>query len=90
MLWTYTAQDGYIYPLWRSVMRPPLCSSRRTWISSRYEKSSAIERHGGRYVVKTGQSVFQAEQAVNAGGPRAAKQIGRMVGIDVPVEAMRR
>jgi sarcosine oxidase subunit beta len=48
-----------------------------------------IERSDDRYSVRTVRGVFEAERVVDAGGPRGAAEVGAMVGVEVPVMAVR-
>jgi sarcosine oxidase, subunit beta len=48
-----------------------------------------IEHSGERFSVRTTRGTFEAEKVVNAGGPRGARNVGAMVGLDVPVMAVR-
>ena len=48
-----------------------------------------IEERGGRYSVETARGTFEAERVVDAGGPRGTRRVGAMVGLEVPVMAVR-
>jgi sarcosine oxidase subunit beta len=48
-----------------------------------------IEHIGERFSVRTTRGTFEAEKVVSAGGPRGARNLGAMVGLDVPVMAVR-
>ncbi len=86
---TYTAQDGYVHP--------PVAARNATYCVLLAENIDlfemcevfGIERHDSHYAVETARGVFEAERVVNAGGPRGAREVGAMVGINVPVEAVR-
>jgi sarcosine oxidase subunit beta len=48
-----------------------------------------VEERSGRYRVETVRGTFEAERVVDAGGPRGARYVGAMVGVEVPVMAVR-
>ena len=48
-----------------------------------------IERSGEHFLVKTTRGAFEAERVVDAGGPRGARNLATMVGVEVPVMAVR-
>ena len=86
---TYTSDDGYVHP--------PVAARNATYAVLAEEavdlfemcEVRSIEERGGRYVVDTTLGEFEAERVVDAGGPRGAHEIGAMVGLEVPVMAVR-
>ncbi|MDQ2672880.1 MAG: FAD-binding oxidoreductase, partial [Actinomycetota bacterium] len=86
---TYTPDDGYVHP--------PIAARNATYAALRSEAVDLfemcevrdIEHRGGRFSVRTTCGTFEAERVVNAGGPRGARNVGAMVGLDVPVMAVR-
>ena len=86
---TYTPDDGYVHP--------PIAARNATYAALRSEAVDLfemcevldIERRGERFSVRTTRGTFEAERVVNAGGPRGARNVGAMVGLDVPVMAVR-
>ena len=87
---TYTPTDGYVSP--QIAARNATCavfsSSDSVDLFEMCEVSS-IERRGGRYSLETVRGTFEAERVVDAGGPRGAREVGAMVGVEVPVMAVR-
>jgi sarcosine oxidase subunit beta len=86
---TYTADDGYVHP--------PVAARNATIAVlgdhgvDLFEMCEVlgVEERGGRYVVESARGTFEAERVVDAGGPRGARDIGGMVGVEVPVMAVR-
>jgi sarcosine oxidase subunit beta len=86
---TYTPDDGYVHP--------PIAARNATYAVMRSEAVELfemcevrhIEQNDGRYSVYTTRGTFEAERLVDAGGPRGARDVGAMVGLDVPVMAVR-
>jgi sarcosine oxidase, subunit beta len=86
---TYTPDDGYVHP--------PIAARNATYAVMRseavdlFEKCEVrhIEQNDGRFSVHTTRGTFEAERVVDAGGPRGARDVGAMVGVDVPVMAVR-
>jgi len=86
---TYTPDDGYVHP--------PIAARNATYAVMRSETVDLfemcdvrhIEQNDGRYSVYTTRGTFEAERVVDAGGPRGARDVGAMVGLDVPVMAVR-
>src|SRR5215213_3826020 len=86
---TYTPDDGYVHP--------PIAARNATYAAVRSEavdlfemcEARDIEHSGERFSVRTTRGTFEAEKVVNAGGPRGARNVGAMVGLDVPVMAVR-
>src|SRR5215211_2212313 len=86
---TYTPDDGYVHP--------PIAARNATYAVMRSETVDLfemcdvrhIEQNDGRYSVYTTRGTFEAEWVVDAGGPRGARDVGWMVGIEVPVMAVR-
>jgi len=86
---TYTADDGYVHP--------PIAARNATFAVKLTEEVDlfemcevrGIERDGGRYTVRTSRGDFEAERVVDAGGPRGVADVGGMVGVEVPVMAVR-
>jgi sarcosine oxidase, subunit beta len=86
---TYTSDDGYVHP--------PIAARNATFAVRESEdvdlfemcEVRGIERNGDRYSVRTSRGDFEAERVVDAGGPRGAAEVGAMVGLEVPVMAVR-
>src|ERR687894_766534 len=86
---TYTSDDGYVHP--------PIVARNATFAVKLSEgldlfemcEVRGIERSGDRYSVRSARGDFEAERVVNAGGPRGAAEVGAMVGVEVPVMAVR-
>src|SRR5918997_5709617 len=86
---TYTPDDGYVHP--------PVAARNATYAALLGDAVDLFEmcevkgvgHKGERYSVETVRGAFEAERVVNAGGPRGARDIGRMVGVEVPVMAVR-
>src|SRR5215207_9785058 len=86
---TYTADDGYVHP--------PVVARNATFavlgddavdLFEMYEVTG-VGQKGWRYVIESARGTFEAERVVDAGGPRGARDIGGMVGVEVPVMAVR-
>ncbi len=86
---TYTPDDGYVHP--PIVARNITVAAARAPSVDLFERCvvEGIERIGGAYRVRTTRGTFEAERVLDAGGPRGARAIGAMVGVDVPVMASR-
>ncbi|MGH3147069.1 MAG: NAD(P)/FAD-dependent oxidoreductase [Rubrobacter sp.] len=86
---TYTSDDGYVHP--PVAARNATCAVLAEDLVDLYEGCEVlgIEGRGGRYVVESVRGTFEAERVVDAGGPRGAHEVGTMVGLDVPVMAVR-
>jgi sarcosine oxidase, subunit beta len=86
---TYTSDDGYVHP--------PIAARNATFAVKLSEDLDLfemcevrdIERSGDRYSVRTARGDFEAERVVDAGGPRGAAEVGAMLGVEVPVMAVR-
>jgi glycine/D-amino acid oxidase-like deaminating enzyme len=86
---TYTADDGYVHP--------PVAARNATFAVhgdhavDLFEMCEVlgVEVRGERYVIESARGTFEAERVVDAGGPRGARDIGGMVGVEVPVMAVR-
>ena len=86
---TYTSDDGYVHP--------PIAARNATFAVRLSEEVDlfemcevlGIERRGDRYSVRTARGAFEGERVVDAGGPRGAAEVGAMVGVEVPVMAVR-
>jgi len=86
---TYTPDDGYVHP--------PVAARNATSAVlgddgvDLFEmcEVSGVDQKGDRYTVESVRGTFEAERVVDAGGPRGAREIGRMVGVEVPVMAVR-
>jgi sarcosine oxidase subunit beta len=86
---TYTADDGYVHP--------PVAARNATYAALSEDAVDlfemcevlGVESRGGRFAVETVRGVFEAERVVDAGGPRGAHAVGAMVGLEVPVMAVR-
>lgn len=86
---TYTADDGYVHP--PIVARNITYAAMRAPAIDLLEKCEVerIERTGTMYRVHTTRGEFEAPCVLDAGGPRGAKTIGAMLGVEVPVAAAR-
>jgi sarcosine oxidase, subunit beta len=86
---TYTANDGYVHP--------PIAARNATYAVHSEDgidlfemcKVLGVEDRGDHYAVETARGTFGAERVVDAGGPRGAHEVGAMVGLEVPVMAVR-
>jgi sarcosine oxidase, subunit beta len=86
---TYTPDDGYVHP--------PVAARNATSAVlgddgvDLFEmcEVSGVDQKGARYTLESVRGTFEAERVVDAGGPRGAREIGRMVGVEVPVMAVR-
>jgi sarcosine oxidase, subunit beta len=86
---TYTPDDGYVHP--------PVATRNATSAVlgddgvDLFEmcEVSGIDQKGDRYTLESVRGTFEAERVVDAGGPRGAREIGWMVGVEVPVMAVR-
>jgi sarcosine oxidase subunit beta len=86
---TYTPDDGYVHP--------PVAARNATSAVlgddgvDLFEmcEVSGVDQKGDRYTLKSVRGTFEAERVVDAGGPRGAREIGQMVGVEVPVMAVR-
>ncbi len=86
---TYTPDDGYVHP--------PVAARNATYAALAEEtvdlfemcEVRSIEESSGRYSLDTTRGTFEAERVVDAGGPRGAREVGELVGLDVPVMAVR-
>jgi sarcosine oxidase subunit beta len=86
---TYTPDDGYV--------QPPIVARNITYAALRsesidlFEKCavSAITCAGRVFRVETARGQLETERILDAGGPRGARTIGAMLGVDVPVAAAR-
>ncbi len=86
---TYTPDDGYVHP--------PIVARNITFAAAReptidlFEQCTVegIERTGSAYRVRTTRGIFETERVLDAGGPRGARKIGAMIGVEVPVSAAR-
>jgi len=86
---TYTPDDGYVHP--QVAVRNATCAVLFDDAVDLFEmcEVTGVGQKGGRYSVETVQGTFEAERVVDAGGPRGARDVGRMVGVEVPVMAVR-
>jgi len=75
--------DGYVDPNGLTQALAKGARSRGAEIL-RHTGVTAIERSGTRWLVKTSQGEIRADIVVNAAG-QWAKQVGRMVGLDLPI-----
>jgi sarcosine oxidase, subunit beta len=86
---TYTPDDGYVHP--PVAARNATCAVLGDDAVDLFEMCEVwgVEDSSGRYRVETVQGTFEAERVVDAGGPRGARYVGAMVGVEVPVMAVR-
>ena len=85
---TYTSTDGYVNP--QIAARNATCAVLSSDSVDLFEMCEvrSIEERNGRYALETVCGTFEAERVVDAGGPRGAR-VGAMVGVEVPVMAVR-
>jgi sarcosine oxidase subunit beta len=85
---TYTPDDGFVYPaiVARNITHAVLKAGVTLFEECEVQ---AIEPLSSGYRVQTTRGTFEAERVVDAAGPRGARRIGAMLGIDVPVSAAR-
>ncbi len=85
---TYTPDEGFVYP--HIVARNITYAVLRAGVAL-FEECTVeeIEPLSSGYRVHTSRGTFEAERVVNAAGPRGARRIGELVGIEVPVLAAR-
>jgi sarcosine oxidase subunit beta len=86
---TYTADDGYVHPPIAARNATYAVLSREAIDLFEMREVLGIEERGDRYAVETGRGTFEAERIVDAGGPRGAREVGAMVGVEVSVMAVR-
>jgi sarcosine oxidase subunit beta len=86
---TYTPTDGYVNPA--IAARNATFAAHASPSVDLFEMCEVfgVERGNGGFRVETARGTFEAERVVNAGGPRGSKRVGDMLGIEVPVEAVR-
>jgi sarcosine oxidase subunit beta len=86
---TYTADDGYVHP--PVAARNATCAVLGDDAVDLFEmcEVTGVGQKGDHYSVESTCGTFEAERVVNAGGPRGARDIGGMVGVEVPVMAVR-
>lgn len=86
---TYAAHDGYVQP--PIVARNITLAVARAAAVDLFETCpvEGIEERSGRYTVRTPRGELETERVVDAGGPRGARAIGRMLDVTVPVSAAR-
>ena len=86
---TYASTDGYVSP--QIAARNATCAVLGSEAVDLYEMCEVgrIEEKGGHYLLETTRGTFEAERVVNAGGPRGARRVGALVGLEVPVMAVR-
>jgi sarcosine oxidase, subunit beta len=86
---TYTPDDGYVHP--PVAARNATCAVLGDDAVDLFEmcEVTSVGPKGDRYTLESARGTFGAERVVDAGGPRGARDIGRMVGIEVPVMAVR-
>jgi sarcosine oxidase, subunit beta len=85
---TFTPDDGNVHP--------PIAARNITIGATRagvelFERCpvEAIDQIGGTFYVHSALGDFEAETVVDAGGPRGARAVGKMLEIEVPVSAAR-
>src|ERR671913_1941439 len=81
---TYTADDGYVHP--PVAARNATCAVLFDDAVHLFEicEVTGVEERGDHYSVESACGVFEAERVVDAGGPRGARDVGGMVGGEVP------
>lgn len=86
---TYTPTDGYVHP--PIAARNATCAVLAADTVDLFEMCEVkeIKPHRDYYAVETTRGSFEAERIVDAGGPRGARDLGNMIGVDVPVMAVR-
>jgi sarcosine oxidase, subunit beta len=86
---TYTPDDGYVHP--------PIAARNITVALAKHAGIEIFERctveeideHAGVYQLHTSRGTIQSEIVVNAGGPRGARALGKLLEVEVPVSAAR-
>src|SRR5215204_3608192 len=86
---TYTPDDGYVHP--PIAARNATCAVLGDAAVDLFEmcEVTGVGQKGDHYSVESARGTFEAERVVDAGGPRGARDIGGMVGVEVPVMAVR-
>jgi sarcosine oxidase, subunit beta len=86
---TYTTDDGYVHP--PVAARNATCAVLGDDAVDLFEmcEVTRVGRKGDHYSLESACGTFEAERVVDAGGPRGARDIGGMVGVEVPVMAVR-
>src|SRR5688500_16716354 len=86
---TYTADDGYVHP--PVAARNATCAVLGDDAVDLFEMCGVlgVEEQSGRYALESTRGNYEAERVVDAGGPRGARDVGGMVGVEVPVMAVR-
>jgi sarcosine oxidase, subunit beta len=86
---TYTRDDGYVHP--PVAARNATCAVLDDNAVDLFEmcEVAGIGQKDDRYYVESACGTFEAERVVDAGGPRGARDVGGMVGVEVPVMAVR-
>jgi sarcosine oxidase, subunit beta len=86
---TYTADDGYVHP--PVAARNATCAVLGDDAVDLFEmcEVTGVGQKGDHYSVESACGTFEAERVVDAGGPRGARDVGVMVGVEVPVMAVR-
>jgi len=86
---TYTTDDGYVHP--PVAARNATCAMLGDDAVDLFEmcEVTGVGQKGDRYTVESTRGTFEAERVVDAGGPRGAHEVGVMVGLEVPVMAVR-
>lgn len=85
---TYNAADGYVHPpiaarnITVAVLRAGVDVAEQCPVQS-------IEATGSRYRVRTPRGTYESAKLIDAAGPRGARRVAAMVGIDHPVAAVR-
>jgi dimethylglycine dehydrogenase len=79
----YTPTDGYVDPTSVTHALAKGATSRGGEIN-RQTRVTGIERQGSEWLVRTTKGEIRAEIVVNAAG-QWARQVGRMVGVDLPI-----
>lgn len=86
---TYAPDDGYVHP--PVVVRNITFATVRSSAIDLFERCevTAIERRGDGFAVMTSRGRLEAGRVVAAAGPRGAREVGAMLGVEIPVSTTR-
>jgi sarcosine oxidase subunit beta len=85
---TYNAADGYVHP--PIVVRNITIAVLRTGIEAVEQcPVEAVDASGSHYRVRTPRGTFETDRLIDAAGPRGARRVAAMVGVEHPVGAVR-
>lgn len=85
---TYTPDDGYAEPA--IIARNIVMAVRQQGVELLEQcQVQQVEQRANGFVVHTNRGTFETERVLNAAGPRGARQVGAMLGLEIPVAAAR-